>query len=184
MSNALPDYLCEDILLNPEKREFPPFDLKRLLGTVFKPTDGCRVCILTDFDEPAKWMKDFAFKDAAGFHDFISEMPQGYDTPVAEGGTSLSGGQRQRIALARAFLKNAPVLILDEATSALDNESEARIQEALGELIKGRTTMIIAHRLSTTRIASRVIEFDRGQIVGEHTGEEFAQRGAATTPLG
>jgi ATP-binding cassette subfamily B protein/subfamily B ATP-binding cassette protein MsbA len=82
-------------------------------------------------------------------------------------GRSLSGGQRQRIAIARAFLKDAPILLLDEATSALDNESEAAIQEELAGLVKGRTTLLIAHRLSTTKIASRVIELDQGEIVSE-----------------
>jgi subfamily B ATP-binding cassette protein MsbA len=100
-------------------------------------------------------------------HDFILEQDAGYETIVSEKGTSLSGGQRQRVVIARAFLKDAPILLLDEATSALDNESEARIQEALSELIKDRTTLIIAHRLSTTKIANRVIEFDRGRIVSE-----------------
>ncbi|MDB4272746.1 ABC transporter ATP-binding protein/permease [Akkermansiaceae bacterium] len=105
----------------------------------------------------------------ANAHDFILEQEDGYDTAVSEKGTSLSGGQRQRIAIARAFLKDAPILLLDEATSALDNESEAKIQEALGQLVKGRTTLLIAHRLSTTKIADRVIEFDRGLIVSERT---------------
>lgn len=105
-------------------------------------------------------------------HDFIMNLEGGYGAQVAEGGTSLSGGQRQRVALARAFLKNAPVLILDEATSALDNESEAKIQEALTDLVKDRTTIIIAHRLSTTKIADRVIEFDRGEIVSVRSQEE------------
>jgi ATP-binding cassette subfamily B protein/subfamily B ATP-binding cassette protein MsbA len=82
-------------------------------------------------------------------------------------GRSLSGGQRQRIAIARAFLKDAPILLLDEATSALDNESEAIIQSALADLVKGRTTLLIAHRLSTTKIASRVIELDQGAIISE-----------------
>jgi ABC-type multidrug transport system fused ATPase/permease subunit len=103
----------------------------------------------------------------ANAHDFILEQEQGYDTEVAEKGTKVSGGQGQRIAIARAFLKDAPILILDEATSALDNESEAKIQEALGKLIQNRTTLIIAHRLSTTKIADRVLEFDRGRIVSE-----------------
>lgn len=103
----------------------------------------------------------------ANAHDFILEQENGYDTAVSEKGTSLSGGQRQRIVIARAFLKDAPILLLDEATSALDNESEAKIQEALGQLVKGRTTLLIAHRLSTTKIAERVIEFDRGEIVSE-----------------
>ncbi|MGC6583117.1 MAG: ABC transporter ATP-binding protein [Akkermansiaceae bacterium] len=103
----------------------------------------------------------------ANAHDFILEQEDGYETAVSEKGSSLSGGQRQRIAIARAFLKDAPILLLDEATSALDNESEAKIQEALGQLVQGRTTLLIAHRLSTTKIADRVIEFDRGKIVSE-----------------
>ncbi|MGJ8697694.1 MAG: ABC transporter ATP-binding protein [Verrucomicrobiaceae bacterium] len=100
-------------------------------------------------------------------HEFILEQDGGYEQRVSEKGTSLSGGQRQRIALARAFLKDAPILLLDEATSALDNESEAKIQEALSELVKDRTTLLIAHRLSTTRIADRVLEFDRGEIISD-----------------
>lgn len=103
----------------------------------------------------------------ANAHDFILLQDQGYDTPVSEMGRSLSGGQRQRIAIARAFLKDAPILLLDEATSALDNESEAVIQEELADLVKGRTTILIAHRLSTTKIASRVIELDQGVIISE-----------------
>lgn len=103
----------------------------------------------------------------ANAHDFIMLQEQGYDTPVSEMGRSLSGGQRQRIAIARAFLKDAPILLLDEATSALDNESEAAIQEELADLVKGRTTILIAHRLSTTKIASRVIELDQGVIISE-----------------
>lgn len=100
-------------------------------------------------------------------HDFILKQENGYDTQVAEKGTKVSGGQRQRIAIARAFLKDAPILILDEATAALDNEAEARIQEALAKLIQNRTTIIIAHRLSTTKIAGRILEFDRGEIISE-----------------
>lgn len=101
---------------------------------------------------------------------FIQTLPEGYETLVSEKGTSLSGGQRQRVSIARAFLKDAPILLLDEATSALDNESEARIQERLKELVKGRTTLLIAHRLSTTAIADRVVEIDNGRIVGERKG--------------
>ena len=103
----------------------------------------------------------------ANIHDFIAAQPQGYATQVGERGNSLSGGQRQRIAIARAFLKNAPVLILDEATSALDSESEAAVQEALRELVKGRTTFMIAHRFSSIRHASRILVFDRGRIVAD-----------------
>ena len=106
-------------------------------------------------------------------HDFIIAMPQGYDTQVGERGDLLSGGQRQRIAIARAFLKDAPILILDEATSALDTESEAAVQQALAELVKGRTTLIIAHRFSTIRIADRILVFREGRIVSDGTHEEL-----------
>ncbi len=103
----------------------------------------------------------------ANAHDFILRQEKGYETMVSEMGRSLSGGQRQRIAIARAFLKDAPILLLDEATSALDNESEAAIQRELAVLVKGRTTLLIAHRLSTTKIANRVVELDQGRIVSE-----------------
>ncbi len=106
-------------------------------------------------------------------HDFIIGMPDGYETAVGERGDLLSGGQRQRIAIARAFLKNAPILILDEATSALDTESEAMVQQALGELVKGRTTLIIAHRFSTIRIADRILVFKAGRIVSDGSHEDL-----------
>ena len=107
---------------------------------------------------------------AAAAHDFISELPLGYATLVGEAGARLSGGQRQRIAIARAFLKDAPILLLDEATSALDTESEAQVQAALTRLMAGRTTMLIAHRLSTVRGADRIYVIDKGQVVetGDH----------------
>jgi ATP-binding cassette, subfamily B, bacterial MsbA len=111
-----------------------------------------------------------AAKDAFA-HDFIVSQPQGYDTFVGERGGKLSGGQKQRIALARAFLRNAPILILDEATSALDSESEAFIQLALRKLVVGKTVLIIAHRFSTIRDASMILVFENGRIVatGTHT---------------
>jgi len=103
-------------------------------------------------------------------HDFIMEMPAGYDTVIGERGLRLSGGERQRIAIARAILKNAPILILDEATSALDNESEALVQSALQNLMAGRTVMVIAHRLSTVRRADRIVVLEAGTIadIGPH----------------
>ncbi len=107
---------------------------------------------------------------AANIMEFVAEQPQGFDTPLSDRGQNLSGGQRQRISIARALLKDSPVLILDEATAALDNESERRVQQELGILMRGRTTLVIAHRLSTVESADRIIVLDRGRIVemGNH----------------
>jgi len=113
---------------------------------------------------------------AALAHDFIMELPAGYDTVIGEKGVRLSGGERQRIAIARALLKNAPILVLDEATSALDSESEALVQSALQNLMTGRTVIVIAHRLSTVRRADRIVVLENGTIaeVGKH--EELMQK--------
>ena len=110
---------------------------------------------------------------SAAAHDFISELPQGYDTCVGERGIMLSGGQKQRIAIARAILRNAPVLLLDEATSALDAENERSVQKAFDHLSKGRTTIVVAHRLATVKKADRIIVLDAGKIIAQGNHEKL-----------
>ncbi|MGC8723710.1 MAG: ABC transporter ATP-binding protein [Acidobacteriota bacterium] len=116
-------------------------------------------------------------------HDFIAEMPQGYETRIGEGGFALSGGQRQRLAIARALLKDPPILILDEATSNLDSESEYFVQQALFNLLKGRTTLVIAHRLATILNAHRIVVLDGGRVVEEGTHQELLDRGGLYAQL-
>ncbi len=126
--------------------------------------------------------KEVAEKDivnaakAAFADDFIRKLPEGYDTIIGENGTKLSGGQRQRIAIARAILKDAPILILDEATSALDTESEKVVQDALNNLMKGRTSIVIAHRLSTIHDADRIVVMEKGEIIEEGRHEELIMK--------
>jgi subfamily B ATP-binding cassette protein MsbA len=120
---------------------------------------------------------------AANVMEFVAQQPQGFDTPLTDRGQNLSGGQRQRISIARALLKDSPVLILDEATAALDNESERRVQHELGVLMQGRTTLVIAHRLSTVEGADRIIVLDQGQIVESGTHQELLARGGLYAAL-
>ena len=131
-------------------------------------------------------MNTVAVQEAAKMaqaHDFILRMPEGYDTMIGEKGVRLSGGERQRLAIARAILKNAPILILDEATSALDTESEAFVQAALANLMQGRTVFVIAHRMSTVRNATRILMFDHGRVIESGTFDELVAQGGRFAEL-
>ena len=119
----------------------------------------------------------------AAAHDFIQSLPDGYETEIGTGGNLLSGGQRQRIAIARAFLRDAPILLLDEATSSLDSESESKIQYAMDKLAKGRTTIVVAHRLSTVRKANKIIVLDNGKIVESGSHENLIAKDGFYTNL-
>jgi ATP-binding cassette subfamily B protein len=125
----------------------------------------------------------WAAAEAANAAEFLRKLPAGLDTFMGEGGARLSGGQRQRIALARAILRDAPLLLLDEATSALDAESERLVQASLERLMKGRTTMVIAHRLATVRKADRIIVMEHGRIVEEGTHDSLQARGGLYAKL-
>jgi subfamily B ATP-binding cassette protein MsbA len=151
-------------------------DLRSLMGIVTQETilfhDTVRANIAYGLDgvEPAALE---AAAKAANAHDFIMELPAGYDTLLGERGTRISGGQRQRIAIARALLRNTPILILDEATSALDTESERLVQAAIERLMEDRTVLVIAHRLSTVRRADAIVVLDDGRIVERGRHEEL-----------
>jgi ABC-type multidrug transport system fused ATPase/permease subunit len=129
------------------------------------------------FGRPGATEEDMvAAAKIANAHEFITELPDGYDTLIGERGVKLSGGQRQRLAIARAILKDAPILILDEATSSVDAETEALIQQALERLMVGRTTIVIAHRLSTIRSADMICVLEGSEIVETGTHEELMSR--------
>ncbi|NMB81674.1 MAG: ABC transporter ATP-binding protein, partial [Ignavibacteria bacterium] len=150
-------------------------DLRRLMGIVTQETVLFNESVIRNIAyglENCDKEKVIEAAKAANAHNFILELPKGYDTIIGEKGTKLSGGQRQRLSIARALLKNHPIMILDEATSSLDNESEVLVQEAIERLMQDRTTFVIAHRLSTIRNSDRIIVLDKGKIVqdGKHEG--------------
>ncbi len=165
-------------------RKVCPHDLRALMGNVnqeailFNDTFYNNITFGVDTTQPAPnggtWQQAVeAAARIANAHDFIMANPEGYDTCVGDRGSRLSGGQRQRISIARAILKNPPILILDEATSALDTESEQLVQQALERLMKDRTTLVVAHRLSTIRHADLICVLDEGRIVEQGTHEQL-----------
>ena len=175
-------------------RRFATHDLRALMGIVcqepvlFNDTVYNNITFGVDTTQPAPngltWQQ--AVEQAARIanaHEFIDAMPEGYDTVIGDRGSRLSGGQRQRLSIARAILKNPPILILDEATSALDSESERLVQEALEHLMKDRTTLVVAHRLSTIRHADQICVMHEGQIVERGTHDELYALGGYYTKL-
>ena len=157
-------------------REFPLRDLRGALGIVSQDTvlfhDTVRANIAYGAPEASPEAVERAAQ-AAHAHGFISQLPDGYDTMVGERGTELSGGQRQRLAIARAILRNPPILVFDEATSSLDTEAERLVQQAIERLLEGRTVFVIAHRLSTVQRADQILVLDKGRIVERGTHQDL-----------
>ena len=155
-------------------REVSQVDLHRNMALVDQETFLFNGSIRDNIRYGRAEATDEEIEEVAGLayaEEFIAELPEGFDTEIGDRGLRLSGGQRQRICIARAFLRNAPILILDEATSALDTESESMVQKALGNLMASRTTFVIAHRLSTIMNADKIVVLDDGRIVeqGRHS---------------
>ncbi len=159
-------------------RNFDPRELRRRIGIVTQETLLFMDTVHDNIAYGAPATREAVIEAAkkAHAHDFIEKLPKGYDTPLAETGSSLSGGQRQRLAIARALLQDPPILILDEATSALDTESERAVQAALETLMQDRTTLVIAHRLSTIQRATRICAMKHGQIVESGVHGELLER--------
>lgn len=155
-------------------------DLRELVGTVsqfpFVWCDTVAANIAFGIKDVSREQIEQAARQAFA-HDFIMQLPQGYDTVLGDNGMNLSGGQRQRVVIARAILKNAPILVLDEATSALDTESEVEVQKALEKLMQGRTSVVIAHRISTIRNADCIVVFEDGKIIEQGTHAQLMEKG-------
>ncbi len=169
-----------------DEREMDPEKLMKKMSMVFQDVylfqDTIRNNIRYGREDATQEEIEAAAKEAC-CHEFIMKLPQGYDTIVGEGGSTLSGGEKQRISIARAMLKNAPVILLDEATSSLDPENERDMQKAISRLIKGRTVILIAHRLKTVVKADRIIVLDKGRVVEQGRHEELLENGGLYAKL-
>jgi len=164
---------------NTDIKEISPKYLHENIGVVFQDSflfAGTFYENIAYAKPDATYEEVIAASKAANAHDFIIKSADGYNTLIGEGGESISGGERQRISIARAIIKNPDILILDEATSSLDVETEAAIQESLGRLVKGRTTIAIAHRLSTLRNANRLVVLDKGAVAEMGTHAELLRK--------